>query len=209
MEQVYLINKSTFTGFEDLAVNIEEIRLKVFIKKAQDLDLSPFLNAVFFYDLIKSVVFNEDGTLKTGDEGTPQKYVDLLNGKEYQDRAGNKLYFDGLIPALVYWTFARFIEADSFRYTATGVVIKDHDEATALKQSEIAKLVSQQRSVANAHANNVVMFLDANKGIYTLWQYNRRNEASRQPGPRMRGVDATVVRSGGYSYRNGFFDGLI
>lgn len=208
MEQIYLINKATFAGFEDLAVNIEEARLKVFIKKAQDLDLKPFLNQVFFYDLIKNVVIDDDGTVKPAPD-TPQKYVDLMIGKEYQDLRDNTLYFDGLIPALVYWSFARYIEADSFRYTATGVVIKDHDEATALKQSEIAKLVSQQRSVANAHANDVVMFLDANKATYPLWQYNRRNEASRQPGPRLRSVDATKVNSRNFYNRNGYLDGLI
>lgn len=207
MEQVYLINKDTFIGFEDLAVNIEETRLKVFIKKAQDLDVKQFLNGVFYYDLIKSVVFDEDGALNIDD--TPQKYIDLLNGKVYQDRAGNPLYFEGLIPAIVYWTFARFVEGDPVRFTATGPVIKDHDEATPLKPSELAKFASQQRSVANAHANEVVMFLDANKSTYEFWQYNRRNEASRQPGPRISGIDTTRVKSGNFYNRNGFLDGLI
>lgn len=195
MAQKYIITQSTFDGFEDLAVNIEATRLKVFIKKAQDLDLKPFLGNVFFYDLLKNL--DEDGQ---PDESTPDKYVDLIDGAEYTDRHGNTLYFDGIKPALVYWTFARFIEADSVRYTATGPVIKHHDQADNLSSGEIAKLVAQQRSVANAHANDIVQFLEARKDVYTLWKYNERNTNSRQPGPRLRSVDKTNVR--GYNNRN-------
>lgn len=201
MEQVYIINKNTFIGYEDLTVNIEDVRLKVFIKKAQDLDLKPFLGDVFFYDLLKKLVFNTDGTVKPVD--TPEEYVNLINGCEYQDTQGNYMQFPGLIPALVYWSFARFVEADSIHYTATGPVTKLRDESEALKPAEITKLVQQQRSVANAHANDIVKFLEIKKSIYKFWRYSERNAQSRQPGPRIRGVDATQVRQSGYGY-NGY-----
>lgn len=210
MAQLYLISKTTFADYEDVAVNIEAFRLQVFIKKAQDLDLKPFMGNIFFYDFIKW--FNPDGTFKTD---TPQYYKDLFDGVDYQDRNGNDLYFDGLKPALIYWTFARFIEADSFRYTATGPVIKQHDEADTLKPADIAKLVQQQRSTANAHVNDIINYLDNKRDIYVKWRYNERNTQSRQPGPRIRGVDRTDVRrvygpNSSFPYGpNGFLDGLI
>lgn len=221
LPQIYLINQATFVGYEDISVNIEATRLNVFIKKAQDLDLKPFLKGAFFFDLINNVVLNTDGTIKTEDQATDeaplfteQKYVDLLLGAQYTDRYGNDQYFDGLIPALLYWTFARFIEADYVRYTATGPVQKTHDEAKALSTSDIAKLVSQQRSVANAHANEVVLFMDAmNYGqdpkVYPLWRFSERNAQSRQPGPRIRAVDRTDVKGSGYYNRTGFDNSLF
>lgn len=210
MAQTYLISKTTFSEYEDVAVNIEAFRLQVFIKKAQDLDLKPFMGNIFFYDFIKW--FNPDGAFI---DDTPQYYIDLFNGVDYQDRNGNELYFDGLKPALVYWTFARFIEADSFRYTATGPVIKQHDEADTLKPADIAKLVQQQRSTANAHVNDIINYLDNKRDVYVKWRYNERNTQSRQPGPRIRGVDRTDVRrvygpNSNFPYGpNGFLDGLI
>lgn len=206
MEQVYIINKATFAGYEDVSVNIEAPRLNVFIKKAQDLDLKPFLGGAFYYDLIKSLVFDSNGVLVTDQElpeHTPQKYVDLILGTEYtvNDTA---YYFDGLIPALIYWSFARFIEADAVRYTATGPVIKHHESADVLKPSDTAKLVAQQRSVANANANWMADFLNANKSVYPLWRYNPTNANSRQPGPRLRAVDATKANLQRRQYGYGF-----
>jgi hypothetical protein len=166
--QKYIITQSTFDGYEDLSVNIEATRLNVFIKKAQDLDLKPFFGNVFFYDLIKNL--DEDGQILT--KVRRINILELIDGTEYTDRHGNLLYFDGIKPALVYWTFARFIEADSVRYTATGPVIKHHDQADNLTSGRIAKLVAQQRSVANAHANDIVQFLDAKREVYPLWKYN-------------------------------------
>lgn len=205
MGQLYIISKDQFSEYEDVAINIEVKRLQVFIKKAQDLDLKPFMGQAFFYAFLAT--FNADGTQKDNAE---QIYKDLYIGCDYEDRQGNPIHFDGIIPALVYFTFARFIEADSFRFTATGPVIKQHEEADTLKSGDIAKLVSQQRSTANAHLNDVITFLDTKRTIYQLWRYSERNANARQPGPRIRSVDATNVRNRGYDgYNNGYYNGLI
>lgn len=186
MSQIYLINQSTFAGYEDLSVNIDANRIAVFVKKAQDLDLKPFLGHALYYDFIQN--FNVDGTIK---DTAPQPYKDLFNGSEYTDRYGHTIFYEGLIPALVYWTFARFIEVDAVRYTATGPVVKHHDGADAVKPSDIIKIVQQQRSVANSHANEVEKFLWDNRSLIPLWRFNEKNKSSRQSGPRIRGIDKT------------------
>ena len=150
MNTVYLIDQITFQNYEDLSVNIKSDRIKFFVKKAQELDLKPFLGHALYYDFIQ--YFNTDGSLK---DETPQSYKDLLNGSEYLDRYGHVVLYEGLLPMLVYFTFARFIESDAVHYTATGPVIKHHDNADPLSPQEVAKLVQQHRSVANAHANEV------------------------------------------------------
>lgn len=133
---------------------------------------------------------------------TPQPYLDLFNGKTYQDLNGHAIIYDGIIPALLYWTFARFIEVDQVRYTATGPVQKRHNEADPISDKTITKLVAMQRSVANAHANNIEMFLTNNKSLFPLWRFNQQNKSSRQPGPRIRGVDKTAYNRAGYGTGN-------
>ena len=195
MTPVYLIDQITFQNYEDLSVNIKSDRIKFFVKKAQELDLKPFLGHSLYYDFIQ--YFNTDGSLK---DETPQPYKDLLNGTEYLDRYGHVVLYEGLLPMLVYFTFARFIESDSVHYTATGPVIKHHDNADPLSPQEVAKLVHQHRSVANAHANEVEKFLRDHKADFPLWNYNPKNKSSRQAGPRIRSVDKTAFNYPGDDY---------
>lgn len=190
-----LIDQLTFQRYEDISANIKPERLKVFISKAQDLDLKPFLGRSLYYDFIKH--FNEDGTIK-GD--APQHYKDLLNGSEYLDKRGHIVLYEGLLPTLLYFAFARFIEADAVRYTSTGPVQKQYDQSTRLSPAEIIKLVQQQRSVANAHANEVQKFLKDHRADFPLWEFNSNNRSARQSGPRIRSVDKSSFNYPGDAY---------
>ena len=181
-----LIDQLTFQRYEDISANIKPERLKVFITKAQDLDLKPFLGPSLYYDFIKH--FNEDGTIK---DDAPQHYKDLLNGSEYLDKRGHIVLYEGLLPTLLYFAFARFVEADYIRYTSTGPVQKQTDASSRLSPAEITRLVQQQRSVANAHANEIEKFLFDHRADFPLWQYNGKNKSSRQAGPRIRSIDRT------------------
>jgi len=137
---------------------------------------------------------------------TPQTYLDLWNGLTYTDKSGNDVYYPGMIPALVYWTFARFVESDSINYTATGPVVKHHDAADALKPSDITKLVAQHRSIANAHANDIEMYLYNNYNSYPLWRFNSKEKNSRQDGARIRGIDKTEYNAPGYGQKGWPYD---
>jgi hypothetical protein len=181
-----LITPETLQRYEDIAVNIKPERIKVFIQKAQELDLKPFLGYILYYDLIKNM--DTDGTLK---DDAPQHYKDLVNGCEYLDDDGYVVLYQGLQPVLSYFAFARFIEADSVHYTATGPVTKRYDNADALPTKDIIKLVQQQRSTANAYANETERFLMDHHDEFPVWHYNHRNKTSRQAGPRIRAVDKT------------------
>ncbi|WP_345948277.1 hypothetical protein ABDD95_15615 [Mucilaginibacter sp. PAMB04274] len=181
-----LITAAQFQQFEDISVNLKPERLQVYIKKAQELDLKPFLGYPLYYQILK--YFTEDGIMSTD---APQVYQKLYRGCEYSDPYGHYIAYEGLIPALVYFTFARFIEGNGVHYTATGPVIKQYDSAQSLNTQELVKLVQQQRSVANAHANEIEKFLQDNKADYPLWRYNEQNKSARQAGPRIRSIDKT------------------
>ncbi|TFF32169.1 DUF6712 family protein [Mucilaginibacter psychrotolerans] len=179
-----LIIPATLQRYENIATNVKPERMKTFIQKAQELDLKPFLGYALYYDLIKHL--DADGTLK---DDAPQHYKDLLNGSEYLDEQGYIVLHQGLQPVLAYFAFARFIEADAVHYSATGPVIKKHENADALPSKDLAKLVQQQRSTANAYANEAERFLIDHKEDFPAWHYNQKNKSARQPGPRIRGVD--------------------
>jgi hypothetical protein len=179
-----LITPTTLQRYEDIAANIKPERIKVFIQKAQELDLKPFLGYILYNELIKNL--NADGSLK---DEAPQQYKDLLNGSEYLDEWGHIVLYQGLQPVLAYFTFARFIEADAVHYTATGPVTKRYDNADAVPIKDIVKLVQQQRSTANAYTNETERFLLDHQKDFSAWHYNHKNKSSRQAGPRIRGVD--------------------
>lgn len=181
-----LITITDFQSFEDISVNIKPERLKAFIKKAQELDLKPFLSPAFYFEIVKWL--DADGQPK---EDTPQHYQNLIRGCEYTDTWGHIISYEGLTPMLVYFSFARFIESSSVFFTPTGPVIKQYENAQAIDSKAVAKLVQQQRSVANAYANSVEKFLQDNQAEYPLWYYNSKNKSARQPGPRIRSVDRT------------------
>ncbi|HEY0246234.1 MAG TPA: hypothetical protein VGC01_11770 [Mucilaginibacter sp.] len=195
MNQIYLIDQPTLQQYEDISVNIKPERLKIFVKKAQDLDLKPFLGHALYYDFIQH--FSEDGAINID---APQHYKDLFNGSEYLDKRGHIVLYEGLAPTLVYFTFARFIEADAIHYTSTGPVIKHHDNSDPVSPHDIIKLVQQQRSVANAHANEIEKFLWDNRADFPLWQYNGKNKSARQAGPRIRSIDKNDFNYPGDSY---------
>ena len=143
-----------------------------------------------------SIRFNDDGTIK---DDAPQHYKDLFNGSEYLDKRGHIVLYEGMAPTLVYFTFARFIEADAVHYTPTGPVVKHHDNGDAVAPKDIIKLVQQQRSVANAHANEIEKFLRDHRDDFPLWQYNGKNKTARQSGPRIRSIDRTNFNLSDYT----------
>jgi hypothetical protein len=103
---------------------------------------------------------------------------------EYLDDEGYIVLYQGLQPVLSYFAFARFIEADSVHYTATGPVTKRYDNADALPAKDIVKLVQQQRSTANAYANETERFLiDHQSEISLFGIIIRKNKSSRQARP--------------------------
>jgi hypothetical protein len=193
MNLPYLLDTELIRQYEDISVNLKPQRLNVFIRKAQELDLKPFLGHAFYYELLSC--FSADRTIT---EDAPQPYRDLYNGCTYTDQSGHPVNHAGITPALVYFTLARFIEADAVHYTATGPVIKQQHDTASLKPADLVKLVQQQRSVANAYLRDVEKYLQDNRQHFPLWHYNEKNASARQPGPRIRGIDKTD-----YNYPDG------
>lgn len=202
-EYVYLIDMSDIASLIDISGNISENRVNAQIKNAQDFDLRLFLGDAFYWNLLS----NFDTGTGALNPAAPALIKKLYEGGSYNDLAGNPIFFQGLVPALVYMSFARFVEFDPIQYTSTGPVIKHHDLSDALKVSELGKIVASYRSMANSHVNNIEKFLYINKTSFPLWRVNERNKSSRQPGARIRDVDRTAYNGPAYGGYNGGLDG--
>lgn len=138
--------------------------------------------------------------------GTSQLYQDFFNGCVYNDTNGHPVQYQGIKPALVYWTFARFTQIDQIRYTTTGPVGKRHDNADPATPKQLAQIVEMQRSEANAYCNKIEKFLHINRQYFTLWRMSEGNKNSRQPGPRIRAIDRTRYNTASFGYGRGYDD---
>lgn len=187
----YLINPDTFLSFEDLSVNIDPQRILTYAKKGQELDLKPFLGHAFYDDLLKQFEAGENG-ISFLSETASEAYQKLWNGCDYTDPHGHSITYEGMIPTLVYFAFARFVEGGSISFTPAGPGTAKSDYFNSLSLKDINTLVSQYRSEANAHCNEVQKYLEDNRKDFPLWNFNAANKRSRQPGARISGIDRTA-----------------
>jgi len=140
-------------------------------------------NAIFTVGTVSQVLVIS-GTISTA-------YSQLWNGVTYTDKSGHSIIYPGIIPALAYWTLARWVEGFGFQYTSTGAVQLNHDDAQALSQKDIVMIANRNRTKANAKANDIEQFIWNNLSTYPLWRPNDKTKVSRQPGPRISEVDRT------------------
>lgn len=158
-----LITTSKIKEIRPISDNIDSVdRLDPFIIEAQDLDIRPFLGDPLFYDLVKNVQL--------------QKYIDFLNGKEYE-YDDNMIFFDGLGIVIAYFAYARFIKHQGVNITRFGIVKKINDTSEPIPQETIEALEGAARSTAVAYLNQCEKFLDSNMITYPLW----RVEESKKP----------------------------
>lgn len=155
----YLITKEDIKVYRPTA-ELDDARIKPFIKEAQTLDLKPVLNDALFYDF----VLNFDDTLGA----SYAKYQELLNGKLYTYN-GNPIYFDGVKPMLSYMALARFVIDNPINITRMGIVVKTVNQSTPVDPQQIKMLVNELRSTAISYQNQVIQFLENNASTYPLY----------------------------------------
>ncbi|MFD2961621.1 MULTISPECIES: DUF6712 family protein [Olivibacter] len=167
-----LITLSDFTGLVDVSSNINaERRVNTHIKNAQKFDLGLMLGEALLYEFIKYIKsYNDEIASNPAHTATPteQKYLDLLNGKIYKLN-GNDVAFEGVKPALVYYSHARILVNQNIHTTATNIAKKLNQYSETAEEKEIIRLKTDAESVAWGYMNDVKTFLNANKSLYPLW----------------------------------------
>ncbi|HKR03461.1 MAG TPA: hypothetical protein VJY62_02415 [Bacteroidia bacterium] len=135
MIQDLLITKDNFEPYKPITKFVSDIvKLQPFILEAQLFDLSPLLS-------------DEDLML-----------LDIIDHHASTD-TDNKALLEYIIPALVYYSYARYLVSDGIHSTASGLVKKKNEFSTGLDKDEKADLISQAQSGAYAFADRMIKFI--------------------------------------------------
>lgn len=157
MEEFKLITAEDFLPYRAISKNLDEAkRIEPHIIEAQSNDLIELLGEYLYFDLIKNIkAYNVAKEADANYTSTPeqQQFLDLLNGATYVYKPGTlneitKIY-SGLVPVLVYLTYARFVNRDNIRSTPAGFAIKTTMESTPIS----AKQITEEAGRAVADAN--------------------------------------------------------
>lgn len=167
-----LVTLNDFAGIVDVSSNINaDRRVNTHIKNAQKFDLGQFLGDALLYDFVQHITSynesknNDPNYVPTADE---QKYIELLNGKVYVVD-GKSVSFEGVKPALVYYSYARILANQNFHTTATNIAKKLNQYSDTAEEKEISRLKTDAESCAYGYMADIRNFLNNNKGIYPLW----------------------------------------
>jgi hypothetical protein len=177
-----LISLTDIRKFKSITINTDNTRLENYIQEAQDFDLQPFLGNELYYDLIADK------------ESSPSlaTYGDLYNGSTYS--IGNRTFKHvGIVPVLVYFTYARYLANQNVASTKYGMVVKTNDFSQPADSKTVQRLIDQAKSGALVYQDQVKQFLDYKNPRYPLW----RGGINRKKG----GIKITSVGGNSDDYR--------
>lgn len=161
-----LINADDIREYKPLSKNVDEAdRIDQYIREAQVMDLKPILGRKLYYDFIENY--------------TDAKYLDLLNGAEY-DEDGVTVQFEGVKPILVYYSFARILQYYGSNPTRFGLVKKLAENSEPLSTKEIQAMISQAKAGAISYQDELFRFLNENTDTYPLWKGQKGAQRKRR-----------------------------
>jgi hypothetical protein len=101
---------------------------------------------------------------------TDAKYVDLLDGLEYENANGDTVKFEGIRYQLAYMNFSKYVFESRVADTMTGFVKKVRTESEDLSQGDIRRIQIDAQEMAMADFDLMAAYLDDNTETYTLWK---------------------------------------
>jgi len=157
MPDTLLIDRDDLKLWKGVSLTATEItELTPVIREAQDLDIAVQLGKPLYYDLMNN--------------STDDKYVELLDGKEYTDSEENTVFFKGLKAALCYYTWSRYIKTRNKKDTASGYMQKHQGQySQPVDYREIEKEANQCRMDAEQYMKDAIDFIKTFPLIYPLF----------------------------------------
>jgi len=139
--------------------HLEDGRIKIYIKEAEQLNIKPRIGDALYVDLIKYVNSNDKGSF-------PDEYNTLLEGGNYisKNNCSDIEYktFVGLIETLNYYVYAKIIKNNNETVTRFGYNNKndDYSSNTELKRQLVAE--KDALSVADGYMADCINYLKSN-----------------------------------------------
>jgi len=158
---IALVQKSDLDKYKYVADSTKNsVSWPQFVSEAQLLDVKIWLG-----DALLDEIINQASTLPTTISADNQT---LLDGGSYTYQSRTYL-FQGLKAAIIYYSFARFVNRTSVNFTAAGVVVKDSDFSTPASDKQIQRIETEARLTAEAIKCEVIAYLNRNYKLYPLW----------------------------------------
>lgn len=200
MEQL-LITKVDFTPYRTISAHVNEAKgLDSYILEAQRLDLIGLIGKRLYFKLIEvySAYLEHSKTPDYTATAEEQAFIDLLKGKTYQDTEQNTVVYPGLIPVLVYLTYARFVRSAHIQSTAAGFVRKQAEFSEPISSKEISEQAARAESDANAFLTFVFDYIRDNPELNTFYIPAGYSECAtdgllRRTGTRLRSVRSNTI----------------
>lgn len=158
---IQLITIDDFAPYRHITSNISsEKKLDMYIIEAQQFDLFDLMGHDFFYNFIDEMVNSPLG----------QEWDELFNGVDYNEPHSNRLIkYEGIKPALIYFSYARVIGNANQTVTAHGFVTKKDEWSDPVTEKTIGRLMTQANSAAIAFWNRAVKFLHDQRTLNPTW----------------------------------------
>lgn len=150
-----LIAKTEIAKHRELSRGVRDDKINPFIEDAELLDLKPLLGSSLYFDLVKNA--------------TTQKYVDLLEPKEY-DVNGVTYKSPGLNKVLSLLAYSRYVLFGSYTDTAFGFVEKTHQDSQQVSYDNKKTVYTKDKQTAMQYFKDVAFFLDQHKADYPYWR---------------------------------------
>jgi len=166
-----ILTQSNVQEYRNISNNFNQERFNAFAFEVQQTQLRELLR-----DPLYTALYND--LSETTGQPTAQKYVDLVDGKEYELDNDTIIYY-GLRPFLAYhWLALNVREGDYFQADYGNIQFQDNpqDNMTKINQKTIDRINSAYFKNVTSYRNNIVEFLNENDSTYPEWEGRAENK---------------------------------
>lgn len=165
-----IIDINDIRAVRQIAGNVDEERVNIYIREAELLDLEPVIGADLYEKLtnIGTIVLDDAQTQLQDEDGgdtyieaegdLPNNEFKLLNGGYYKDECGVRHRFEGIKKALAYFSYARFVRNHSTQVTPFGIVNKLGDDSNPADARSIAAISADAHRIAEDYLAHAMKF---------------------------------------------------
>lgn len=166
MTNELLISFNDFAQYKSISKHINKAtEIDPYILESQRLDLSPFLGAALYYDIISTYPYPSVSVA----DPLKVNYTPLIEGEVYE-RNGKTVQFYGLKPVIVYYSYKRFIANLAANVTSSGVVVNNTNYSSPVGSGQLKVMMNEAESNALKYQNDAYEYLCEKKSEYPLFE---------------------------------------
>jgi hypothetical protein len=149
-----------------ITANLPPERFAESVNNAQILDIQPVIGAKLYAAIVGEYLVSPP----------TERMVKLMEGDNYDG-----VIFNGLIPALSYYTFARLLNVNKVNITRYGIEGQDNPDGMAIDAEGIGRAYNERKNVGQAYLNAVKRYLDKFKSVYPEYENCKVNASPNAP----------------------------